>query len=124
VKEKRFTIVLPDVAGVSESRIKRALLAMLIEPCGNKEEATAMFESRIQAFEHNKTHTCDGCGKERRDVKACGRDSNGDADSPDLCFLCRKMGERGKVWSSKEKRYVPQVSIYADEELAVDNVPD
>lgn len=41
---------------------------------------------------------CDGCGKERRDVRSCGRDSNGDPDAPDLCFLCRVEGERGRVY--------------------------
>jgi hypothetical protein len=50
---------------------------------------------------------CDGCGREdRKDVKACGRDSNGDPDAPDMCFLCRKESQRGKVFSRKEGRYV------------------
>jgi hypothetical protein len=43
---------------------------------------------------------CDGCGKQRRDVRSCGRDSNGDPDAPDLCFLCRVEGERGRVYVS------------------------
>jgi hypothetical protein len=41
---------------------------------------------------------CDGCGKERRDVRACGRDSNGDPDAPALCFLCRVEGQRNRVY--------------------------
>jgi hypothetical protein len=49
---------------------------------------------------------CDGCGKERRDVQACGRDYNGDPDSPDLCFLCRREGERGKFYDHKLKKYI------------------
>jgi hypothetical protein len=49
---------------------------------------------------------CDGCGKDRTDVKACGRDSNGDPDAPDLCFICRKEGERGRFFDWKLQRYV------------------
>lgn len=49
---------------------------------------------------------CDGCGKVRSDVRSCGRDSNGDPDAPDLCFICRKEGERGKVYDFKKQRYV------------------
>lgn len=49
--------------------------------------------------------TCDGCGKERR-VVACGRDSNLAPDAPDLCFLCRVEGSRGKVWDQRQGRYV------------------
>lgn len=49
---------------------------------------------------------CDGCGKERSDVRSCGHDSNGDPDAPGLCFICRKEGERKKVYSFKLKRYV------------------
>jgi hypothetical protein len=37
---------------------------------------------------------CDNCRKERRDVKSCGQDANGDPDAPDLCFLCRTMKKR------------------------------
>lgn len=49
---------------------------------------------------------CDGHGTERADVRAVGRDSNGDPDAPDLCFLCRKEGERGKVYDRKCGGYV------------------
>lgn len=42
--------------------------------------------------------SCDGCGKDRRDVRACGRDANGDPDAPGMCFLCRKEWERKRVW--------------------------
>jgi hypothetical protein len=42
--------------------------------------------------------TCDGCTKERRDVKACGEIG--------LCFLCRKEGERGRQYDRKIGRYV------------------
>ncbi len=51
------------------------------------------------------TH-CDGCGKDRRDVKAMGRDSNGAPDAPDYCFVCRVESKRGKVFSRKLKKYV------------------
>jgi hypothetical protein len=51
-------------------------------------------------------HTCDGCGKLRTDVRSVGRDYNGDPDAPDLCFICRKEGERGKVWNTKVEAYV------------------
>lgn len=49
---------------------------------------------------------CDGCGKVRGDVRSCGRDSNGDPDAPDLCFICRKEGEKGRVYNFKLQRYV------------------
>lgn len=49
---------------------------------------------------------CDGCGKERSDVRSVGRDYNGDPDAPDMCSICRKQGERGYVWNSKVKGYV------------------
>lgn len=48
---------------------------------------------------------CDGCDKHRRDVQACGRDANGDPDAPDLCFLCRVEGARGRVFNAKTGRY-------------------
>jgi len=59
---------------------------------------------------------CDGCDKDRSDVRSCGRDSNGDPDAPDLCFLCRKEGERGKVYDCKKQRYVSYVEMYAGED--------
>ncbi len=49
---------------------------------------------------------CDGCGKDRSDVRSVGRDYNGDPDAPDLCFICRKEGERGRVWNDMVKGYV------------------
>lgn len=57
---------------------------------------------------------CDGCGKDRKDVQSCGRDANGVPDAPDLCFLCRKEGERGKVFDRKLQRYV-YVTMYGEE---------
>jgi hypothetical protein len=53
-----------------------------------------------------KLYTCDGCGKDRRDVQSCGHDSNGDPDAPDLCFLCRVEGERGRVFDKQTGRYL------------------
>jgi hypothetical protein len=53
---------------------------------------------------------CDGCGKDRADVQTCGRDSNGDPDAPDLCFLCRREGAKGKAFDRHTNRYVwPEV---------------
>ena len=49
--------------------------------------------------------TCDGCNKPRRDVKSMGRDADGAPDAPDLCFLCRKQGEKGRVFLGE--KYVP-----------------
>jgi len=51
-------------------------------------------------------HRCDGCGQIKADVRSMGRDSNGDPDAPDMCFICRKEGERGNVWNDKVKAYV------------------
>lgn len=51
-------------------------------------------------------HYCDGCGKMRSDVRLCGRDSNGDPDVPDLCFLCRVEGAKGRVYSFVHQRYM------------------
>ncbi len=55
---------------------------------------------------NKKLSNCDGCQKQRKDVKACGRDSNGEPDAPDLCFFCRKKLEDGKVFAVKEQRYL------------------
>jgi hypothetical protein len=49
---------------------------------------------------------CDGCGKYSRSVQACGRDANGDPEAPDLCFLCRKESERGRVYDHSRQMYV------------------
>jgi len=48
---------------------------------------------------------CDGCDKARKDVRACGRDANGDPDAPDMCFLCRVEAGRGRYFSRKTGRY-------------------
>lgn len=34
-----------------------------------------------------------------------GRDADGAPDAPDLCFLCRKQGEKGRVFLGE--KYVP-----------------
>ena len=49
---------------------------------------------------------CDGCDKERSDVRPCGKDDNGEPDAPDLCFVCRKEAERGRLYDRKLGRYV------------------
>lgn len=59
--------------------------------------------------------TCDGCNKERRDVQSCGTDANGDPDAPDLCFVCRKEGERGRVYDRETGRYVTTAEIESRE---------
>jgi hypothetical protein len=48
-------------------------------------------------------HDCDGCGKPSRDLRAMGRDSNGDPDAPCLCFFCRKRVERRQPLSTDPK---------------------
>ena len=54
----------------------------------------------------NKVICCEGCQKNRRDVQSCGRDSNGDVDAPDLCFICRKEASRGKAFDTNTNRYI------------------
>lgn len=49
---------------------------------------------------------CDGCNRDKRDVVSCGRDANGDPDAPDLCFLCRQEGNRGRVFDEQNGQYV------------------
>lgn len=51
---------------------------------------------------------CDSrCKKQRRDVRAVGHDSNGEPDSPDLCFVCRVEWDRnGRVYDVARGRYV------------------
>lgn len=49
---------------------------------------------------------CDTCGKMRNDVVSMGRDANGDPDAPDMCFLCRVEGTRGRSWSFKQSKYM------------------
>jgi hypothetical protein len=48
---------------------------------------------------------CDGCNKERRDIQSMGRDSNGDPDAPDLCFICRKEASRSRAYNHTSKAY-------------------
>ena len=52
------------------------------------------------------TSRCDGCGKQRRDVKTQGVDRYGDPDGPDMCFLCRKEANRGRHFSISQGKYV------------------
>lgn len=59
-------------------------------------------------------HYCDGCGRDHHDVVSCGCDANGDPDAPDLCFLCRVEGRRGRVWDFNRKRYVPYALLAAE----------
>jgi hypothetical protein len=61
---------------------------------------------------------CDCCGKQRRDVQSMGRDSNGDPDAPDMCFLCRKEWERQRAWCHKREKYV-SIYLLRDEEEAL-----
>jgi len=57
------------------------------------------------AVEIRQSVECDGCGKDRRDVKAVGCDYNGDPDAPALCFVCRTEAERGREYDKKTLRY-------------------
>lgn len=63
----------------------------------------------------NAISTCDGCNKNRRDVRSCGRDSNGDPDAPDLCFLCRREAKKGRVYSARHTGYVSQWIVFDEE---------
>lgn len=69
-----------------------------------------------------KTEHCDGCDKDRRDVKAVGRDYNGDPDAPSLCFICRKEWERKRVYDRYKKRYVPYEEEETNEWLSRDHM--
>lgn len=109
MKTKTFTVVITSgyPGSVTEENVKRTLQR------GNLPFSSAA----IQVHEVNKTHTCDGCGKERRDVKACGRDADGVPDAPDLCFICRKEAAKGRSWSSKYNRYIryDEATSYLDD---------
>lgn len=50
---------------------------------------------------------CDTCYTERRDVQSVGKDSNGDPDAPDMCFICRKEWERNRVFDHEIGGYIP-----------------
>jgi hypothetical protein len=64
-----------------------------------------------------KIQFCDGCHKERKNVISCGRDSNGDPDAPDLCFICRKEAEKFRCWSHKAGKYIPNTWVYTFNEV-------
>jgi len=55
-------------------------------------------------------HTCDGCGKKRSDLRACG-----DNDDIALCFICRKEGERRHIWDNELHKYVAYDDLIKDE---------
>lgn len=97
MKTKTFTVVITSAYewAITEDRIKQALS---VEHPFNT--------AAIQVHEVNKKTSCDGCGKERRDVKAMGKDANGDPDAPDLCFICRKEMAKHRWFSHSKKRYV------------------
>lgn len=52
---------------------------------------------------------CDACGNRRRDVRAYGRDGNGDPDAPCLCGSCVEEGRDGNVWDRERQCYRPDV---------------
>jgi hypothetical protein len=79
-----------------------------------KERQRGAKEVRVEA---RKPVDCDGCGMPRFDVKAVGRDSNGDPDAPSLCFICRVEWERGRTYDRKAKRYM-RVDEYEEEREA------
>lgn len=104
--EKRFTIVVRGPAAVSATE-----QSILRSVCVGK----FIKLTDVQVWENNKLHHCDGCGKQRRDVKSCGKDANGDADAPDLCFICRKEAARGRQWDYKLNRYVHFIDLHKEE---------
>ena len=65
--------------------------------------------------------TCDCCGKQRADVRSMGRDANGDPDAPDMCFICIKEAQHGRVWSSKKEQYIPNWMFCIECELELDS---
>jgi hypothetical protein len=54
----------------------------------------------------DKDFKCDGCDKIREDIKSVGRDANGEPDAPDLCFICRKESDRGRIYDKELRKYV------------------
>jgi hypothetical protein len=44
-----------------------------------------------------------------------GRDSNGDPDAPDVCFVCQKELDKGRVWCVMRKAYIPK-ALYEQEQ--------
>ena len=60
-------------------------------------------------------HTCDGCGKNRSDVRTMGTDVDGTPDGPDMCFICRKEMERGRLYDSRTGKYVKGVTYVTQE---------
>lgn len=61
-----------------------------------------------------KRGSCDGCHRNAR-LTSVGRDSNGDLDAPDLCFLCQREGARGKIYHSQTKRYIRPSDLTEEE---------
>lgn len=51
MNDKKFLISLPDVAGVSEQRIKLALLEMLAAPTSNRAKTKNLFRDRVEVKE-------------------------------------------------------------------------
>lgn len=60
---------------------------------------------------------CDGCGKDRDDVRPIGRDANGDSDGPGFCFFCRREWARQRVFDRKTGKYVPEGSNAMQNEI-------
>lgn len=57
---------------------------------------------------------CDCCNKPRKDIVSMGRDDNGDPDSPDMCFICRKEWERKRIFDMKIGKYVNYYDYYQE----------
>jgi len=72
MKTKTFTVVItsPYEDEVNETKLKRMLDNAL---------ASWFHPAAVQVHEVNKTFPCDGCGKEHRDVKSCGKDERPDS---------------------------------------------
>lgn len=98
MKTKTFTVTIttPYEDRLTERHIRNVLSAGRV--------------GAVQVHEVNKTYLCDGCDKERRDVKPCGKDGNGEPDAPDLCFVCRKENAKGRTFDREKKKYVPMGS--------------
>lgn len=66
---------------------------------------------------------CDCCGRVSRSVVSMGRDANGDADAPDMCWVCRRQSQRGKVFSKKAGGYVSQASAVSEAMRELEDIP-
>jgi len=66
---------------------------------------------------------CDCCGRVSSSVVSMGRDANGEPDAPDVCWLCRRQEERGKVFDRKAGCYVSRSAMMAEAMRELEDIP-